>query len=95
MVDLVGSERLKEQEEAARLTETENINKSLANLGKKQDHIPNRRSKLTHLLMPSLNGNSKILMLLNVSPLECCNETLMFPFLVFYYKGRSSFFKVC
>lgn len=83
LVDLAGSERLK-NEEAARTTETKNINKSLSNLGnvilallKKQDHIPYRNSKLTHLLMPSLGGNSKTLMLLNISPLdECYNETL-------------------
>ncbi|XP_018406379.1 PREDICTED: protein claret segregational-like [Cyphomyrmex costatus] len=83
LVDLAGSERLK-TEEVVRTTETKNINKSLANLGnvilallKKQEHIPYRNSKLTHLLMPSLGGNSKTLMLLNISPLdECYNETL-------------------
>ncbi|XP_053977254.1 protein claret segregational-like isoform X1 [Hylaeus volcanicus] len=83
LVDLAGSERLK-AEESARIAETKNINKSLANLGnvilallKKQEHIPYRNSKLTHLLMPSLGGNSKTLMLLNISPLnECYNETL-------------------
>lgn len=83
LIDLAGSERLK-NEEAARTTETKNINKSLANLGnvilallKKQEHIPYRNSKLTHLLMPSLGGNSKTLMLLNISPLnECYNETV-------------------
>ncbi|XP_012282841.1 protein claret segregational [Orussus abietinus] len=83
LVDLAGSERLK-TEEAARTVETKNINRSLANLGnvilallKKQDHVPYRNSKLTHLLMPSLGGNSKTLMLLNISPLsECYNETL-------------------
>ncbi|XP_072751074.1 protein claret segregational [Anoplolepis gracilipes] len=83
LVDLAGSERLK-SEETIRTTETKNINKSLANLGnvilallKKQEHIPYRNSKLTHLLMPSLGGNSKTLMLLNISPLaECYNETL-------------------
>ncbi|KAG6799805.1 protein claret segregational [Apis mellifera caucasica] len=83
LVDLAGSERLK-GEESVRLAETKNINKSLANLGnvilallKKQEHIPYRNSKLTHLLMPSLGGNSKTLMLLNISPLdECYNETL-------------------
>lgn len=56
----------------------------MANLGnvilallKKQEHVPYRNSKLTHLLMPSLGGNSKTLMLLNISPLdECYNETL-------------------
>lgn len=83
LVDLAGSERLK-GEESVRMAETKNINKSLANLGnvilallKKQEHIPYRNSKLTHLLMPSLGGNSKTLMLLNISPLdECYNETL-------------------
>ncbi|XP_024893195.1 protein claret segregational-like [Temnothorax curvispinosus] len=83
LVDLAGSEHLK-TEEAVRTAETKNINKSLANLGKvilallkKQEHIPYKKSKLTHLLMPSLGGNSKTLMLLNVSPLdECYNETL-------------------
>ncbi|XP_011874076.1 PREDICTED: protein claret segregational isoform X2 [Vollenhovia emeryi] len=83
LVDLAGSERLK-SEEAIRTAETKNINKSLANLGnvilallKKQEHVPYRNSKLTHLLMPSLGGNSKTLMLLNISPLdECYNETL-------------------
>ncbi|XP_034949524.1 protein claret segregational-like isoform X5 [Chelonus insularis] len=83
LVDLAGSERLSDTE-MKRINETKNINKSLANLGnvilallKKQDHIPYRNSKLTHLLMPSLGGNSKTLMLLNVSPLDdCYNETL-------------------
>ncbi|XP_076635892.1 protein claret segregational-like [Colletes latitarsis] len=83
LVDLAGSERLK-GEESARMAETKNINKSLANLSnvilallRKQEHIPYRNSKLTHLLMPSLGGNSKTLMLLNISPLdECYNETL-------------------
>lgn len=83
LVDLAGSERLK-NEETARIVETKNINKSLSNLGnvilallKKQEHVPYRNSKLTHLLMPSLGGNSKTLMLLNISPLdECYNETL-------------------
>ncbi|XP_076648906.1 protein claret segregational [Halictus rubicundus] len=83
LVDLAGSERLK-NEETVRIAETKNINKSLSNLGnvilallKKQEHVPYRNSKLTHLLMPSLGGNSKTLMLLNISPLdECYNETL-------------------
>ncbi|XP_043256727.1 protein claret segregational-like [Colletes gigas] len=83
LVDLAGSERLK-GEESTRVAETKNINKSLANLSnvilallRKQEHIPYRNSKLTHLLMPSLGGNSKTLMLLNISPLdECYNETL-------------------
>ncbi|XP_047735468.1 carboxy-terminal kinesin 2 [Hyalella azteca] len=85
LVDLAGSERLKESgSQGARLTETQNINRSLSNLGnvimaiaQKQSHVPYRNSKLTHLLQASLGGNSKTLMLVNVSPLDACiNETL-------------------
>lgn len=85
LVDLAGSERLQMDEvERSRTTETKNINKSLANLSnvilallKKQEHIPYRNSKLTYLLMPSLGGNSKTLMFVNVSPLdENYSETL-------------------
>lgn len=85
LVDLAGSERLKEScLEGSRLQETKNINRSLSNLGnvimalaQKADHIPYRNSKLTHLLMNSLGGNSKTLMFVNVSPLEeHLNETI-------------------
>lgn len=78
LVDLAGSERLSESQSAGqRLREAQNINRSLANLGNvilalsnRADHVPYRNSKLTHLLMDSLGGNSKTLMLLNISPRE-------------------------
>mmetsp|Transcript_27302 Transcript_27302/g.49084 ORF Transcript_27302/g.49084 Transcript_27302/m.49084 type:complete len:620 (+) Transcript_27302:1915-3774(+) len=78
-VDLAGSERLKETKSAGEMvTETKNINKSLFTLGKvisalgdrrkTKTHIPYRDSKLTMLLMDSLGGNSKALMMACVSP---------------------------
>jgi len=86
LVDLAGSERLKDSGSTGlRLDETKNINSSLAALSKvmmalannKDGHIPYRDSKLTHLLMNSLGGNSKTLMFVNLSPKENnWNETL-------------------
>ncbi|KIL56904.1 hypothetical protein M378DRAFT_188507 [Amanita muscaria Koide BX008] len=68
-----------------RVRETQNINKSLSALGdviaalgergerggegSNNKHIPYRNSKLTYLLQNSLSGNSKTLMVLNLSPL--------------------------
>ncbi|XP_077290310.1 protein claret segregational-like [Arctopsyche grandis] len=80
-VDLAGSESGKTSQ---RMEETKSINKSLSELSKvilalqaKQTHVPYRNSKLTYLLMPSLGGNSKTLMLVNVSQLDdCYSETL-------------------
>lgn len=76
LIDLAGSESPKT---SVRMEETKKINKSLSELTnvimallQKQDHIPYRNSKLTHLLMPSLGGNSKTLMFLNVSPFQDC-----------------------
>uniref|UniRef100_A0A1A9UMT1 Kinesin-like protein n=1 Tax=Glossina austeni TaxID=7395 RepID=A0A1A9UMT1_GLOAU len=81
LVDLAGSESLKT---SMRLNETKNINRSLSELTtvilallQKQDHIPYRNSKLTHLLMPSLGGHSKTLIFVNVAPFQdCFNESL-------------------
>lgn len=78
-VDLAGSERLKESKsEGVMVKETGNINKSLFTLGKvikglsdkkaKNPYIPYRDSKLTMLLMDSLGGTSKALMIACVSP---------------------------
>jgi len=78
-VDLAGSERLKESKSQGEMVkETGNINKSLFTLGKvikslsdkknKQPYIPYRDSKLTMLLMDSLGGTAKALMIACVSP---------------------------
>ncbi|KAF9644174.1 kinesin-domain-containing protein [Thelephora ganbajun] len=92
LVDLAGSERLEKSgagNDKDRLKETQNINKSLSALGdviaalgekgdgKNDKHIPYRNSKLTYLLQHSLSGNSKTLMVLNLSPLFVhMNESL-------------------
>jgi len=91
LVDLAGSERLEKSGVAGdkeRLKETQSINKSLSALGdvigalgekgeKGDKHIPYRNSKLTYLLQNSLSGNSKTLMVLNLSPLAAhLNESL-------------------
>lgn len=81
LVDLAGSESGKTTQ---RMDETKHINRSLSELSKvilslqtNQSHIPYRNSKLTHLLMPSLGGNSKTLMLVNINQFdECFGETL-------------------
>ncbi|KAJ6507742.1 P-loop containing nucleoside triphosphate hydrolase protein [Mycena vitilis] len=69
-----------------RLKETQNINRSLSALGDviaalgergPGAHVPYRNSKLTYLLQNSLSGNSKTLMVLNLSPLAAhLNESL-------------------
>lgn len=77
-IDLAGSERLHTSKaEGERLRETQNINKSLSALGnvitalvRKEPHIPFRDSKLTLLLKDHLQGNSRILMFVNIAPEE-------------------------
>ncbi|XP_026086872.1 kinesin-like protein KIFC3 isoform X2 [Carassius auratus] len=78
LVDLAGSERItKSGAEGSRLREAQCINKSLSALGdvinalrSKHSHVPFRNSRLTYLLQGSLSGDSKTLMMVQVSPLE-------------------------
>ncbi|KAG9352536.1 hypothetical protein JZ751_020950 [Albula glossodonta] len=78
LVDLAGSERIaKSGAEGSRLREAQCINKSLSALGdvihalrSKQAHIPFRNSRLTYLLQDSLSGDSKTLMMVQVSPMD-------------------------
>ncbi|XP_012868358.1 PREDICTED: kinesin-like protein KIFC3 isoform X3 [Dipodomys ordii] len=85
LVDLAGSERVgKSGAEGHRLREAQHINKSLSALGdviaalrSRQGHVPFRNSKLTYLLQDSLSGDSKTLMVVQVSPVEKnASETL-------------------
>jgi len=78
LVDLAGSERLERSGATGdRAKEAMAINKSLSCLtdvflaiGKKSPHVPFRNSKLTYLLQPSLSGDGKTLMMVNLSPTE-------------------------
>merc|ERR1712086_1052149 len=63
--------------EGQQAKETVAINKSLGSLADvfhsirhKQSHVPFRNSRLTYLLQPSLSGDGKTLMVVNVSPTE-------------------------
>ena len=79
MVDLAGSERIaKTGATGDRLKEATKINLSLSTLchvisaltDSKSTYVPYRDSKLTRLLMDSLGGNTKTLMISNVGPAD-------------------------
>lgn len=89
IIDLAGSERSKHTNAVGdRLKEAGMINKSLSALGNvinslvdlsegKSRHIHYRDSKLTFLLRDSLGGNSKTLIIANISPSSlCAGETI-------------------
>jgi hypothetical protein len=80
IIDLAGSERSKNTNAVGeRLKEAGMINKSLSALGNvinslvdlsegKNRHVPYRDSKLTFMLRDSLGGNSKTVIIANISP---------------------------
>lgn len=79
LVDLAGSERQSKTGATGQvMNEGININLSLSALGNvisalvsdKRQHIPYRDSKLTKLLMDSLGGNSKTVMIANIGPVD-------------------------
>ena len=77
LIDLAGSERIHESGATGeRRQEALAINKHLSSLGScisaisnQAAHVPFRNSKLTFLLQNYLKGDSKVLMIVNVSPL--------------------------
>nr|XP_022293807.1 protein claret segregational-like isoform X2 [Crassostrea virginica] len=80
LVDLAGSEKLDDAASVTTNQETKKINLSLMELSKvlralrKKENPIYRNSKLTFLLKNSLGGNSKTLMIVNVSPTEDCKR---------------------
>ena len=89
IIDLAGSERQRSTDAAGeRLKEAGKINKSLSILGGvinslvevgqgKSRYVHYRDSKLTFLLKDSVGGNSKTMLIANISPsASCAGETL-------------------
>ncbi|PIC45428.1 hypothetical protein B9Z55_005450 [Caenorhabditis nigoni] len=76
LVDLAGSERVSQTNATGQLLkEAQAINKSLSELGnvvlalrQNQKHIPFRNCQLTRILEDSLNGDSKTLVIVHLSP---------------------------
>ncbi|KAK6036342.1 kinesin motor domain protein, partial [Cooperia oncophora] len=84
LVDLAGSERVSQTNATGQLLkEAQAINKSLSELGnvvlalrQNQKHIPFRNCQLTRILEDSLNGDSKTLVIVHLSPDAVhCNES--------------------
>ncbi|WKX96693.1 hypothetical protein Q1695_012826 [Nippostrongylus brasiliensis] len=84
LVDLAGSERVSQTNATGQLLkEAQAINKSLSELGnvvlalrQNQKHIPFRNCQLTRILEDSLNGDSKTLVIVHLSPDAAhCNES--------------------
>ncbi|CAJ0754629.1 22623_t:CDS:2, partial [Entrophospora sp. SA101] len=78
LIDLAGSEKISAYELTGDLqAETININKSLSslktviqNIKENASHINYRDSTLTYVLKNSLGGNSKLVILINISPIK-------------------------
>merc|ERR1711904_589406 len=85
LIDLAGSENVNKSGVTGQgMREAQNINKSLSALGDviqslvaKSAHTPYRNSKLTMMLKDSLGGDSKTLMIVQISPAQTnVTETL-------------------
>uniref|UniRef100_A0A8R1DPX9 Kinesin-like protein n=1 Tax=Caenorhabditis japonica TaxID=281687 RepID=A0A8R1DPX9_CAEJA len=85
LVDLAGSERVSQTNATGQLLkEAQAINKSLSELGnvvlalrQNQKHIPFRNCQLTRILEDSLNGDSKTLVIVHLSPdAKSLNESI-------------------
>jgi len=85
LVDLAGSERLKHSEvQGERLREAQHINRSLSALAdvvaakeKRDNHVPYRNSKLTHMLQDTLGDQCRTVIIVALPPTRAAiDETL-------------------
>jgi len=81
IVDLAGSENLKNENNKTRQDEGIKVNQSLsalkhviASLIEKKDHIPYNDNILTKIMKDSLGGNAKTLFIINISPASSAFE---------------------